>query len=179
MSGHMNSKSISALFIPLFVIALCLAGKWWHINSSNTDLLFLLSPLNFVTTLFASSAGYFDPEVGYYHKSLSITIDKSCAGFNFLIMAFGSIYCMLYRAKKGVWKNLTGILSALFIAYGITLTANCSRILISVKTLHFSNIFPWLASDWFHEAIGSFVFVSALIGICLFIHRQQPQNSYA
>lgn len=179
MSKLMNSKSVSGFLIPLLVIALCLAGKWWHTNSNNTDLLFLLSPLSFITSLFTGSTGFFDPEVGYYHKSLSIAIDKSCAGFNFLIIAFGSICSMLYRVKKGVWKNLTGILSALFIAYGITLAANCSRILISVKSLHFSDILPWLASNWFHEATGSFIFISVLIGMCLIIHRQQTQNSYA
>ncbi|GAB5524765.1 MAG: hypothetical protein Roseis2KO_26370 [Roseivirga sp.] len=163
----------------VLVILLCLSAKWWHINSSNTDLLFLLGPLNFIVSLFTNSIGFFDPEIGFYHKSLSIAIDKSCAGFNFLIIAFGSLFCMLYKSSSSLYKNLSSILSSLVIAYLVTLAANCSRILISVKTLHFSDTLSWVTSDWFHQATGSFVFIAALLGICFFIYGQKNQKRYA
>lgn len=148
-------------------------------TSTNSNLLFLLAPVDFLVSLFTGSIGFFHAEAGFFHNSLAITIDKSCAGFNFLVIAFGSIFSLLYRAKDGYRLNLLRYLSALLASYLLVLTANTSRILVSIKSLHFSDAFPWLASHWAHEAIGSFIFISALLTVCLFIHYSKSQNTYA
>lgn len=175
----MRTSLALANLTPMFIIALCVGAKWWHMSSNNTDLLFLLGPLNFMVSLFTNSVGFFDPEIGFYHKSLSVAIDKSCAGFNFLIIAFGSLFSIIHKSKRSLKRSLSGIFSSLVIAYLVTLAANSSRVLISVKTLHFSHSIPWVSSDWFHQATGSFVFIAALLGICFFIHRQKNQKLYA
>lgn len=175
----MRTSSALSNLIPMLTIALCIGAKWWHMSSSNTDLLFLLGPLNFILSLFTNSIGFFDPEVGFYHKSLSIAIDKSCAGFNFLIIAFGSLFSIIHKPKNSVKKNLSGIAPSLVIAYLVTLSANSSRVLISIKTHHLADELPWISSGWFHEATGSFVFIAALLCICFFIHRQKNQKLYA
>ena len=167
----------SSLLFPALVIVSCLLAKWWHISSTNHDLLFLLTPLNFLVSLFTGSIGFFDAETGFFHSSLGIAIDKSCAGFNFLVIAFGSIFSMLYRTKDGFRLNLYRYISALSVSYLLVLTANTSRILVSIKSLHFSGLFPWLASNTAHEVTGSFIFISALLIACLFIHYLKTRNT--
>lgn len=172
-----RQKALTMVGFPMVIIFICLGLKWRHIQSNNQDLLFILGPVNFLVSMLTHSQGFFDPEIGFYHQKLSVVIDKSCAGFNFLIIAFGSFFSLLYSSKAGIKTNILNIFKAIIISYCATCLANCSRIIVSIKTVSFSDTFSWLSTDWFHEAIGSFIYLGSLITIYLILQNFLIKNN--
>lgn len=150
----------SALFIIL---------KFAHANAENNDLYFLLKPLNQIVGFVLDSSSVYYQDIGFYHKALNITIDKSCSGFNFLLLSFLIIYISSLKVLKSHFQKIVGIPLALIIAFVFTLFVNASRILTSILIEKKTN----LNYSWLHETEGTFIYVSFLILLYLFVNHIQ------
>lgn len=176
-----NKKALLPVFFPGLVVVICLLAKWAHAGSTHSDLLFVLAPVNFLVSIFTGSPSVFDSEIGYHHPSLHMIIDKSCAGINFMIICFGSLFSLLYREQAPAFTNFKKLLLSVLLAYALTLLANTSRIVVLITSLRFSMAHSWIATDWFHQAMGAFIYLAALLSACLIVHKtlQKVTNSHA
>lgn len=153
-------KKNSILIVSCIIIFL--TSKLWFRGAENSDLLFLLAPTNWIVELFIASKSVFDSNIGYHFASSHFFIDKSCSGFNFLLISFLMITYALARIDR---LKLFFILPlSITIAYLITILANASRI-ICYLVLQKQNITNLLDPDneWLHRAEGVLVYLSFLI----------------
>lgn len=148
------------ILIASLIIFVC--AKLWFRNTENNDLLFLLAPTNSIIELFTASKSVYDPQLGYRFSSLGFLIDKSCSGFNFLLISFLMATYIVAQVKK--IRSFFTIPIAICIAYITTILANTSRI-ASYLILMQNNIIELIDpnNNWLHRAEGILVYLSFLI----------------
>lgn len=144
-------------------VGLFILLKFGFTLADNNDLTFIIKPTDKLVGLLTGSHSVYLSESGYYHEHLNIIIDKSCSGFNFLILCFLLFtYLTVKHFDKALSKILT-VPTALIGAYLLTIFVNTSRIIASIVVqTQTKNIF--LNQQYIiHEAIGIITNLSFLI----------------
>ena len=173
-----KQQSSSSLLVLIVIISACFLMKLWFSFSTTENLLFILKPVNWL--VHASIDGSFNirDDGSYYYPKLNVLIDKSCSGFNFLIICWGALSSVLVKTSRGWATNLLGLSKAMLIAYVLTIAVNASRIIISITLLQFSANAEWVSSPWFHEALGSMIYIiSLLLTYLLFLKKPFYQHA--
>ncbi|WP_339608084.1 exosortase K [uncultured Roseivirga sp.] len=169
--------SPSLLLIAIIIIG-CVYMKFWYSQSTVENLFFILKPINQLVQLAIGSSSIRMADGSYYYSEIDVLIDKSCSGFNFLIICWGSLSSLFYRSHKSIKVNILSLFKALGLAYLLTIFTNTSRVIISIHLLRFSEMATWLASSWFHEALGSFIYLTSLLLTYLFLLKK-PYETHA
>lgn len=153
------------------VVAMVLVFKLWHQQSSPDDLQWFLYPVKCVVSFIENAPTRYVDGTGYYFPSLSIMIDKSCAGVNFFLITFGLLSLVaLAQCRRN--SQLPGALAAsTSIAFALTTFVNVIRIDGAIRLREFEGHVSWLGAPWFHEAYGAFVYMLVLAGIYIAFHK--------
>ena len=116
----------------LSAIAIFLLLKTVYPYAENDDLFFILSPVNRLLEFLTNSESQYYSDSGYYYQTLNILIEKSCSGFNFLMLCFLMLAFQLAGYfNKNNFKYLL-LPFALFLSYILTIFTNTSRIILSI-----------------------------------------------
>ena len=157
-------------------IILFIGLKLMYSNANNNQVFILLKPLDKIVGFILDSHSVYNNDIGFFHEKLNITIDKSCSGFNFLMLSFILLYFSLLKSLKSHFFKISAILVAIFFAYSFTLFVNASRILTAI----FIEKNTDLNYAWLHEAEGVFIYLSFLITLYISINYVQNKiiNTY-
>lgn len=155
-------RNSSNLFYYLSAAALFIVLKFAFTIASVDDLLFLLKPTNSFVALLADSPSVYLDNRGYFHQSLNIVIDKSCAGFNFWLLSFLVFVYLFLNHISRAWHKFFVLPTALFLGYLLTIFVNSSRIYASI-IIQNQTKFIQINQDYLHEAIGIITNLSFLI----------------
>ncbi len=143
--------------------------KFLYAGANNNQVYWLLKPLDIIVSFFLDSSSSYYEGIGFFHEKLNITIDKSCSGFNFLMLSFLLLYLSFLKFLKSHFQKIIGILLSLVLSYIFTLFVNTSRILTAIFIEKNTDLnYPWL-----HETEGVFIYVSFLIIFYLSINHIQ------
>lgn len=155
----------------LAAIALFILLKFWMGTFDNNQMIFLLGPVNQIFGFIAGSDSIYSATNGFYHEGFNIVIDKSCSGYNFLLLCFLLLYFLVVKYMKREsmkWMMLPGALGLAFI---LTVFINASRILISSAIQQKLLTYLELDSGIIHESIGVVTNLSFLIIIYLVVEK--------
>ncbi len=148
-------------YIILLPVATAVIGlKACYPGFDAEDLRFLLWPLGKMLGFFTGEPGLWQAGEGWGFQGF--VVDKSCAGFNFWLIASSAFCFTLVERSKNKWP-LGGLILALLSAYGLSLLANTARILGATLLLKLGADLPFLASDFAHQVEGTFVYFSLLV----------------
>jgi len=155
--------------IPFYLICILifLVLKFGYTRATHSYLKLLLAPTSKIVEIATGSDAQFIEDGGYFNQKLNIIIDKSCSGFNYLILCFISLSFTAFKYLKTNLQKLLAIFFLLIFSWFITIFVNASRILFSVfihKQQFIENI---KQADWMHQAEGVFVYLFFLISIHL------------
>jgi len=139
----------------LIAIGLFIFLKFCFKLADNDSLAFLLFPTDKFVGLLTSSKSVYFSDKGYYHERLNILIEKSCSGFNFMLLCFSMLsFLVLKYANKPLHKALI-IPAVLVLAYILTIFVNASRIVASIIIQNqVVNFLPQRSHSSLHESIG-------------------------
>jgi len=151
----------------LFAVALFMAMglKYHYSRAGSDDLGWILGPTAGVVETISGIRFEKEDGAGYVNESGEIIIAPSCAGVNFLIIAF----CMAafsglprfrYSETKVLWM---GICAAS--AYLLTITVNAFRIIASIYTIEADIHYQWMTPGRLHRIEGIFIY---FLFLCLF-----------
>lgn len=138
-------------FTLVLIIGLKLAWR----NVPPTEPRVFLSPLVTVLQFLTGTVFSIRPD-GYFSPALGVLITKDCGGMNYFLIAHGLLVYACLRFFQGtgkVWAYaafLTG-------AYGLTLLANTSRVMITIF-LGRTGLLPAALTGKPHLAVGAFVY---------------------
>lgn len=160
--------------IPYYVLAIgiFIGLKFSAGFASNDDLIFLLKPTDKIVGWLSGSHSVYSPEYGFYHSSLKTIIEKSCSGFDFMLLCF----CMLtFLCLKYIFHPVLKafiIPFCLIISYTFTIFINASRIFASIIMQQQANSFLTNRPHYkLHEIVGVVTFLSFLILIYFFTEK--------
>lgn len=162
----MGTKRDILFYITILLLFVLL--KLWYSTSDNNDLFFLLKPTDKFIEIFTGSNSVYFSDRGFYHHSLNILIDKSCSGFNFLLISFCLFSFLYLNFEKNSIKRLFSICIALFFSFLFTIFVNSSRIYVSLTIHKFGDRFLTdRYNEIIHQVAGTLINLTFLILIYL------------
>lgn len=157
VTSHTKTTVQTNKNIPYYLttLGLFILLKYGYTLADNDHLIFLLKPTDKIVGFLTGSHSMYISDKGYYHDSLNILIEKSCSGFNFLVLCFCMLsFLFLKYAERSIAK-LSTIPFALVTSYFFTILVNASRIFVSIIVQQQANNFlPARPHLIIHEAVG-------------------------
>ena len=115
--------------IPLATILVIAIGmKLWHRNTEADDLYFLLLPIHYGVELLSGTRGYWITHQGFYFPQADFIIDKSCSGFNLLVIMYSGIGFVGINQLFKKLHMLLWVPFSIVIAYALSIAASVLRI---------------------------------------------------
>ena len=127
------------------------------------DLGWILSPTARLVAVMTGSSFVLQPEEGYFSRDRLFLIEKSCAGINFMVAAFGMLtFALLERARDGMsMARVLGV--SLLASYSAAVLVNAVRIAIAMwLTAHPAALSAFSAAD-VHRVEGITVYFVGLV----------------
>lgn len=150
-----STKILTYFFAAIIFVSL----KFWFSDVNHEDVLFLLKPINKLVNIATGSNSFFQAETGYINENLNIIINKTCSGFNFLMIVFLMLTFLMVKYFRKIQFQIFIIPVALVFSYVFTILVNVSRILLSVLLNdNFKN-----TSIYLHQFEGTFMYLSCLM----------------
>jgi len=131
--------------------------------ADNDSMAFLLRPINSAIELLTGSKAIYFPDKGFYHERLDVLIDKSCSGFNYLLLSFVMLVFLTVKYTTKQISKACMVPVSMLAAYVLTIFANTSRIFISIVIEHKNIHFLQEHQAVLHEAIGVLTYLSFLV----------------
>ncbi len=171
----MKPKTIYYLLTAIIFITL----KFTYTVANSNHLNFLLKPTNKLIEFLTGSNSIYFIDKGYYYESLNIMIDKSCSGFNFLLLSFALFMYLIVKSSDKHLYNIIGFPIALAVAYLLTIFVNASRIFASIVIQSHTDTIFYNQKHLIHEAIGITTNLTFLILAYCLINKLIQNNHLA
>lgn len=156
-------------YLPGFLTALGL--KYHYSTATAEDLGWILTPIARLVTLLSGINFHWDLHAGYVSHSHGVVIAPACAGINFLIICFATIFFTFITCLNGKLAKCSWLGVSLAAAYLVTLCANTIRIIISIYLYRAPIYGGWATPARVHELAGTLIYVSFLVAIFLAMER--------
>jgi exosortase K len=162
------SQPVSQITSRLVALgAAALAGwglKQHYAGARPDDLLWILSPTASLVGFVSGATFVFQPGEGYLSREHLFLIEKSCAGINFMIAAFGMLVCSLFhRAGSGLTAAAQVLSASLLASYATAVIVNTVRVAIAMwLAAHPVSLWTLGAAD-VHRLEGIAVYFGGLV----------------
>lgn len=165
---------LATLAVVLLVIW---ALKRYYSDAHVDDLWWILRPAAWLTSLVTGIPFAWAPGEGYISRDRLFLIEKSCAGINFLIAAFGMVaYVLVHRARS--ISSATGVIAASVLAgYLTAVIVNTTRIVVAFwLATHRMTIAALSAAD-IHRLEGITIYFGGLVLLYEVVRRLDHARS--
>jgi exosortase K len=117
----------------LTVVVLAIWGmKRYYADARADDLWWILSPTARLAGVVTGTAFAVTPGEGYFSHERLFLIEKSCAGINFMIAAFGMVTFALFHRVGSRVSGARVLAASLLASYSAAVLVNAARIAIAV-----------------------------------------------
>jgi exosortase K len=136
--------------------------KWHYADARADDLWWILAPTAEVVTVMTGTAFTLQPGEGYFSREQLFLIEKSCAGVNFMIAAFGMlVFALFHRAGTGIGAARV-LAGALLASYAAAILVNAVRIAIAMWLAQAVSVAAFTPAD-LHRLEGITVYFGGLV----------------
>jgi len=148
--------------MKLAVLAVAVVIAWGvkrhYADARVDDLGWILSPVAGLVGVITRTTFALEPGEGYFSRDRLFLIEKSCAGINFMVAAFGMLtFALLDRVRSGT--SMARVLCvSLLASYSAAVVVNSARIAIAM----------WLAAHPLALSAGSAADVHRIEGIAVY-----------
>lgn len=166
-------KTNAAYLIAMLLIFVALKAA--YLNCTIEQLYFLLFPVNKIVEIVCNKTAIYNPNQGFYFPNYQIIIEKTCSGFNFLLLCFVMLNSLALQFLKTTLQKILALPFFLLLSYLLTIFVNSSRILTSIVVQNAANNFLFTQQHFLlHQIVGVSINLFYLILFylafnCLFI----------
>jgi exosortase K len=161
-SGY--SPNRSKLIAGLIAIALALGVKAFYSNAGATQLLWILAPSAWLARAAGGIDLVWEPGAGYISHAYHMVVGASCAGINFLVIAFLTLYFSFARHFS---SRMRWLASSAAIAFLAAIAANGLRIVVSAHLWNADIYGGWITPGGMHRLAGVVIYYASLLGLYL------------
>jgi exosortase K len=155
---------VKAKLCVLAVMALVIWGMKRHYGEARADdLRWILSPTTQVVSVMTDTTFAWQPGEGYFSDDRLFLIEKSCAGINFMIAAFGML-TVLHVPRIGSGMAAARVLAvSLLASYLTAVLVNAVRIAIAMWLASQSAALSTFSAADVHRVSGIAVYFGGLV----------------
>jgi exosortase K len=164
----------------LVVTALVAWGLKRHYSDARADdLWWILTPTARVVGAVTGTAFVAVPSEGHVSYERLFVIEKSCAGINFLVAAFGMlVFALLHRIRSG--RSGVCVLGiSLLASYAAAVVVNATRITIAMWLADHPPALSTLTAAQVHRLEGIVVYFMGLVLLCELARRIERRTALA
>jgi exosortase K len=166
-----SPRALQSLILYGLTLLIALGLKYHYSRSGSEDLLWILTPTAGLVECISGTQFINEVNTGYVNYERRVIIAPSCAGINFMIIAFCMTAFSGLNTLTRVKIRLLWPMISLITAYGLTLGVNTFRIIISM-VVYESEFFRDLSSmDQVHRIQGILIYFISLYVFYLILHK--------
>jgi exosortase K len=145
-------------------IALALAAKAFYSSAGADDLLWILAPSAWLAKFLGGIDLVHEPGAGFISHAHHLVVGPACAGINFLVICFLTLYFSFARRFecKAQWLMKSAALS--FVA---AIAANGLRVFISAHLWNADIYGGWMTPERMHRVTGTAIYYASLVALYL------------
>jgi exosortase K len=157
-------RKIDAEKIVMCAVAITIAAalKYHYSRAGADDLLWILYPVSLLTRLLTGLDFAYQPGEGFVNSGAGIVIAPACAGVNFLIITFCTVFFKMSGRPRSHMVRFALPGAVLATSYLLTVIVNGVRIAIAVFLYTHDIHYGWLTSERLHHIEGVIVYFSFL-----------------
>jgi exosortase K len=145
-------------FFYLLVLLIAFGLKYHYSKAGSDALVWILAPTAALVEQISDIPFEYETRTGFVNSFYRVIIAPSCAGVNFLIIAFCmAAFCGLHlfqrRRDKLLWMAFSGLN-----AYAVTLAVNTLRIILSIYMYRINIYGGWITPDRVHRLAGIVIY---------------------
>lgn len=172
-----RGERIAALLILALALGAAIALKLHYSAASADQLRWILAPTAALVALVTGADFVFEPGAGYLSTELRYLIAPSCAGINFLVVAFSALVIGFVRPHRAPAHNALVAAASAGAALAAAVAANTIRIALAIS-LHVNAVsWGWLTPDRLHRIAGVVVYVALLLVLFAAARRLAARRS--
>ena len=158
-------------FLYLLVLLIAFGLKYHYSKAGSDALVWILAPTAALVEQISGIPFEYETRTGYVNSFYRVIIAPSCAGVNFLIIAFcmtafSGLHLFQRRRDKLLWMAFSGLN-----AYTVTLIVNTMRIILSIYMYRINIYGDWITPDRVHRLAGIVIYFFFLCLIYMIIHK--------
>ena len=151
----------------IVMVALMLLIAWGlkrhYADARAEELSWILTPTTHVVSVVTGTSFEWRAGEGYFSRDRLFLIEKSCAGINFMIAAFGMLVLALLHRGGGAVPALRIIGGSLLVSYISAVVVNTVRIVIALRLAAQPAYLPSLGAADLHRLEGIAVYFGGLV----------------
>jgi exosortase K len=159
----------AALLASALAGALTLAAtfslKRFYSQAGASELEWILVPSCWLARLGGVELAY-EPGAGFISHQSRMVVGASCAGVNFLIVAWLALFFTCSGHVRGLHRKLAWSVLALLLAYASTIAVNGLRILLAAHFFGAELHAGFLTPSRLHRLLGVVLYCGALLPMC-------------
>ncbi len=160
-------RNISRGAIVLYLVGaiVAVALKHYYSRAGSDDLPWILAPTAFFVHEMTGLSFVREAGAGFINYEHRIIIAPACAGVNFLIISFCTVFFSLARRLPSLSRKWLWLAVALASSYVATIAVNALRIVLAVFLIDKNVHYGWLTPERIHRLEGIvvyFLFLSLL-----------------
>ena len=137
--------------------------KRHYADAGPDDLLWILSPTTWLVGIATGAAFTFQPGEGYLSREHLFLIEKSCAGINFMIAAFGMLVYALFHRIDSARMAVQVFGGSLLAGYAAAVIVNAARIAAAMWLAAHPAAWSAFSAADVHRAEGIVVYFGGLV----------------
>ena len=167
-----GSRRVKTKLCMLTVVALAIWGmKRYYADARADDLWWILSPTARLVGVMTGTVFAVAPGEGYFSHERLFLIEKSCAGINFMVAAFGMLtFARFHRVGSGV-SGARVLGASLLASYLAAVVVNATRIAIAMWLAAHPVALTTFTSAQVHRFEGITVYFGGLVLLYELVQR--------
>lgn len=143
-------------------VILAIGVKAFYSRAAADELLWILAPSAWLARFVGGIDLAYEPGAGFISHTHRLVVGAACAGINFLVIAFLSLYFSFARnhASKARWLFRSAVL-----AFGAAIAANGLRIFVSAHLWSADIYGDWLTREEMHRLAGTAIYYGSLLAL--------------
>lgn len=143
-------------------VALALGVKAFYRQAGADELLWILAPSVWLARFVGGIDLVYEPGAGYISHAYRMVVGPACAGVNFLVICFLTLYFCFSRYFPGRvrWLMWSAVMS-----YFAAIAANGLRIFLSAHLWIADFYFGWISQSQMHRLAGTAVYYASLLAL--------------
>jgi exosortase K len=158
----------------LFAIIIAFGLKYHYSQASVDHLNWILAPTVELVEQLSGITFEHEAYTGFISKTHRIIIAKSCAGVNFLIIAFCMLIFSRVRLAKPVGAKIILFIKSIITAYFLAIIVNTLRIILAIYLFNADIYGGWLTREMLHRIEGTAIY---FIFLCFLYFVLVPRQS--
>jgi exosortase K len=157
-------------------VLIALGVKGFYSRAGADQLLWILAPSSWLARYVGGIDLVYERGTGFISYAHHLVIGPSCAGINFLIAAFLTVYFAFARLSDSRFRWL---FSSAAISLGAAVAANGLRIFVTAHLWNADIYGSWLTPDRVHRLAGTVIYYSSLVALYLAIEAWSGERQLA